>query len=368
MPSTPIPAFYLKAFDDKAAWDNFEKTTWLTLDAVTTLIGFGNLLKFRHLLKLHKANHVIKLKLGLATVEVASGALGTILNFVNECDPGAEKNNNGKKTFCQHLRDFLILLDIATLSVDGIDNLLRTQARKTRDVGYELIEKTKDTNKQNKINKIVDDLDEFADEKIRSLNIGDDIANSADDFVDVTEIPKITSKVKKLYNFKSFDIVVVDRNNKEFVKLFNAWKDNPIVEGVFFRKNNRYNRYRLNVKGPRIYLFKGDTVEGVFNIKKHTLQHEIFHVEMHGHLIKKLGIEKYNKIVDKIPTYIKEEYVVHRFLKTKTKALNKAEFRTELNNINLKYRKEAGLPPLTKEYLDKSWTLKNELRKVNIKY
>ena len=45
------------------------------------------------------------------------------------------------------------------------------------------------------------------------------------------------------------------------------------------------------------------------------------------------------------------------------------EIKKELNYINDKYRMEAGIKTtITLEYLEKTWTLKNELRRININY
>ena len=157
LPNRIIPAFYLKAFDDKNSWSNFEKQVWLAIDVITTITGVGNLLKFRHLAKLQEAKAVFSLKLGLATIEVTSGTLGILLNFVNDCDPEAKD-----KSFCQYLREFLIILDIATLSIDGIDNLLRLKARQIIDSGESIIKKLDDAENINTIEKISEDLLELS--------------------------------------------------------------------------------------------------------------------------------------------------------------------------------------------------------------
>jgi hypothetical protein len=320
LPSTPIPAFYLKAFDDKAAWDNFEKTTWLTLDAVTTLIGFGNLLKFRHLLKLHKANHVIKLKLGLATVEVASGALGTILNFVNECDPGAEKNNNGKKTFCQHLRDFLILLDIATLSVDGIDNLLRTQARKTRDVGYELIEKTKDVEKQREINRITDSLDLFA-KPAKDGKLGGKVLKAK-------QIRKLRGELKK---HGGLLILEEDLLNKKIINQFKAIN---------------INGYKFEKAQDLFYFMKKEGFAGAYDAKTRQMvlgsestELVAFHEKAHLQHFEELG-EVYNSL----KTWEKETYVWEQIW-SRRRYWTKKELQVSLSYVN-RERAKAGIPIL----------------------
>lgn len=107
-----VPAFYLKAFADKNAFANLEKATWLTVDIVTTFTGVGNLLKLRHLKT--AISGMKALKILIAGVEVASGALGLMLNFVEKCD------NPKDDSFCNKLRTFLIYVDLATLGVDAL--------------------------------------------------------------------------------------------------------------------------------------------------------------------------------------------------------------------------------------------------------
>ena len=143
----------------------------------------------------------------------------------------------------------------------------------------------------------------------------------------------------------------------------------PGVEGVFFPRSGTYGRYGVKVKGPKIYIFMGNTSEGYLTVKGHTLQHEIFHAEMHANLIDKLWLKKYQELIDKIPTHIKEEYVVHRFLKIKSKVMNDLEIEREIELFNMRYRPNSGLNTLlSKEYLEKEWNLKNELKKIKIYY
>lgn len=119
LPDTIVPAFYLKAFDDKNAWANFEKSVWLGVDIVTTITGFGNLLKLRHLKHLQTTVEYIRIASG--TLQVASGIVGTMLNFVNDC------TGDG---FCARLRKYLFWLDLATFSVDAItERMIRNSAR-----------------------------------------------------------------------------------------------------------------------------------------------------------------------------------------------------------------------------------------------
>lgn len=115
-----IPAFYLKAFDDKAAWKNFDKGTWLALDIITTLSGVGNVLKFRHLTKLSniaKATGVVSkgikttryIKLAVGFVEIASGVINSLITLSN-----CEDSKNSK--ICKSVQKYLFLLEVLSIA------------------------------------------------------------------------------------------------------------------------------------------------------------------------------------------------------------------------------------------------------------
>jgi hypothetical protein len=119
-----IPAFYLKAFDDKKKWENYEKDAWIALDIVITLTAVGNLARLRYLTYLSKTGKVVKLVSG--SLFLASSVLQTMLNFVNDCSEG---------TFCAKLRKYLFWVDLATIGVDIIaGRMLRKSAREALDV------------------------------------------------------------------------------------------------------------------------------------------------------------------------------------------------------------------------------------------
>lgn len=149
----PLPAFYLKAFDDKGAWENFEKATWLTVDIITTATGVGNLLKLRHLLKLKTAYAYLKLAYGV--VEVSSGILSIALNFVDKCED---------KTFCNKLRQYLFWFEICTLSADTLTTrILRKQAREAKEALKVFKAKVKNTKKQKQLDELEAHLNQVAE-------------------------------------------------------------------------------------------------------------------------------------------------------------------------------------------------------------
>jgi hypothetical protein len=150
-----IPAFYLKAFDDKNTWENFEKSAWLALDVLTTFTAVGNLLKLRYLVHISKGMYYLKLASGV--VQLASGIAGVLLNFVDNCGDG---------TFCQKLRNYLFWLDIATISVDAItERMLRRSAREALDEMSETIRRQQPSIKEH--------LDEMAEAGTRASKNGD---------------------------------------------------------------------------------------------------------------------------------------------------------------------------------------------------
>lgn len=125
IPSRTIPAFFLKAFEQKNSVANLEKAVWLTVDIVTTVSGVGNLLKLRHLRHLSKLGRAVRIL--IAGTEVLSGTLSTILHFVNECKEGS---------LCDKLRTYLFWLDIGSLGTDLLTKRLLQKA--ARDAEKEL--------------------------------------------------------------------------------------------------------------------------------------------------------------------------------------------------------------------------------------
>jgi hypothetical protein len=149
----PLPAFYLKAFDDKGAWENFEKTTWLAVDIITTATGIGNLLKLRHLLKLKTAYAYLKLAYGV--MEVSSGILSIALNFIDDCE---------NKAFCNKLRQYLFWFEICTLSADALTTrIFRKQAREAKEALKAFKTKVKNIKKQKQLDELEVHLNQVAE-------------------------------------------------------------------------------------------------------------------------------------------------------------------------------------------------------------
>lgn len=110
-----IPAFYLKAFDDKGDWENVWTLIEYIIDVASLLVGIGH---FNLLLKATKSYRYIKLAFG--GLEIASAGIGIAINLTRK---------NILKGHTQKLQNFLFWFDLCTLSGDALSRrILRNQA------------------------------------------------------------------------------------------------------------------------------------------------------------------------------------------------------------------------------------------------
>ncbi|UFH30757.1 hypothetical protein LNP04_12305 [Chryseobacterium sp. C-71] len=126
-----VPVFVLKMIDDLGDKSDAETVLGYAVDGVLTLSGVGNLTKLRHLkwaaLGMQETALVSKtgLRIVLGGVEFTSGVLGFFANFV-ECSPNDD--------FCKNVKNFIMLLQLATLSVSAVDTVstlaLKASARR----------------------------------------------------------------------------------------------------------------------------------------------------------------------------------------------------------------------------------------------
>ncbi len=269
------------------------------------------------------------------------------------------------------------LQDVGVIFVAGSDDTVAAIYRgvpiasgKPKDVSRHLREAFDIKGKTN-LKKHLDELVAEVEEKAISFNFARQISKQLGDELDISVLPQIVARIRRTTFYKNFDIIVVDRNNYKYRRLFQIWQDNPRSYGFFVRsKKARLRDYNnVIVDGPKIYLFSGEVIGEILTLNKHTLQHELFHVEMHAKLIDQLGMKRYLILDAKIPTHIREEYVVHRLLNSGGKAVEAKEIGREINLINKEYRPNAGInKSLTKDYLKNRWNLKNELKKIGITY
>lgn len=366
-----VPAFMIKLNRDEQFWHNVMKAVEYAVDVAAIVLSYGTLSEL-------VAAEVLTSLAVVRGIGAVAGLSSGLLNLVMKLS-NSEDSPLGKT-----LSEYLFWVELLSLSGEltaAIRNGLKRSAMNLVETEEDLVNLEKQLDDavieedgtvrkltQGEKDEIIQEMKAaagVAEEKVKNL----DIVDEAGDILDVSKLARIGERIRESTKLNNFEILVVDRNNQAFSKMFKAWQNNHnIVEGVFIPKSGIYPKYGGYVKGPKIYLFSGIHPRGGVVLKNHTLQHEIFHAEMHAKLIEQLGFEKYQKVINKIPMHIKEEYVVHRFLRAKPKALNIEELSNEFKRINSHYRKLAGQPSLTETYLKNEWTLKNELKKLKIYY
>ncbi|MDC8006033.1 hypothetical protein POV27_18420 [Aureisphaera galaxeae] len=185
IPTNVIPAFYLKAFDDKQRWSNVDKGIWLGVDVVTTITGFGNLLKLRHLrhltkLGLIKPNRILfNIKTAVSIAEITSGTLNAMLTLADSDSPFANK-----------LREYLFWLEMVSLGSDVlVERLLRKSARETLDVGEDLLYSSPNNVKKKELEQTLYHLAQIVEE---SADYSSRFARTFSKAVD-----KVSAKIKK---------------------------------------------------------------------------------------------------------------------------------------------------------------------------
>ncbi|WP_298778380.1 hypothetical protein [uncultured Polaribacter sp.] len=177
-----LPMFMVQAMSTKNATVNLESSIILGVDVISTVSGIGNLGKLRHLKNLSKLQK--QLKVTLATAEVTTGSLGIMVDLLkDEICPDESSNNN--KTTCDKVRTFLTILELASLSADGLlTQVLKKSADDALAVIDDLPSSVSDVNK----NAIKNDLQKLA-------NAGDELADLARTFKG--DIPNFYNSVKK---------------------------------------------------------------------------------------------------------------------------------------------------------------------------
>lgn len=162
----PIPAFYLKAFDDKAAWENFEKGLWLIVDIASTFTGIGNLTKLRYLVK---ASKLMKLKTVFGVIQVASSVTSIGLALI-------ENSNN--RELVNKIRSYLFWAEICTLGADELaTRILTKQAVEARTVLAEYRTMAKNKKQLGEIDEFGGHLDEIVTKGIFSKIVGKPISS-----------------------------------------------------------------------------------------------------------------------------------------------------------------------------------------------
>jgi|GEM_PF-2363429 len=146
-----VPAFFIKANEDKTFWANIITGIEYSLDILTILSGIGNITKFRYLYRLEQAaGAMATFRLATGAIEISSGAVSAMV-----------KLSGTKNEFALALQKHLVYLELIALSGElsiAIRNRLKSSAEEvlkhTDDIEKELddlIERTKNNAEKDKI-------------------------------------------------------------------------------------------------------------------------------------------------------------------------------------------------------------------------
>lgn len=173
-----IPAFFLKANEDKSYWSNVITGIEYGVDVLTTLSGVGNIAKFRHLTKLAKvaskaskfnkaknyANAVSKIRLAAGVIEISSGTVNGLIKLANlENSP-----------FWKELSTLLFWLELLSLGGEltaAIKGGLRKSADDLLKYEDEIIERANREGVED-VDGLIDELDYLKDSGIKVVGPG----------------------------------------------------------------------------------------------------------------------------------------------------------------------------------------------------
>jgi hypothetical protein len=302
LPDQVIPAFYLKAFDDKSAWANFEKSVWLTIDVVTTLIGVGELMQLRHLLKLRSVGGVFRVLNG--AVQVASGTLGIMLDLVGKCQ---------NERFCEKLRNFLFWLDLATIGADALTfTMLRRSAREALD--------EMPANVKAKHPDVESQLDEIAASG-RSRKMGQKITKA--------ELVRVEKFLKEM----GCEFQMVPEVGEHVIPtFFDAMRQPTVI------KKNAWAMFVTDGKRMRLVL------------RQNATGYEFFHELMHLRHARQLGLTNYYRLGNtSYGTLVKEQYVMDKIIQNKH-FFTRAEIYHAWEYVNLSVYSNFGKDPIPLDF------------------
>ncbi|UOX34872.1 hypothetical protein LXD69_05015 [Flavobacterium sediminilitoris] len=165
-----LPAFFLKANEDKAFWSNVITGIEYTVDAITTLSGFGNLAKFRHLQRIVKVatkykffdkakkfNYLAKIRFGVSVIEISSGSLNALLKLTGLADT----------KFGKALTEYLFWLELLSLGGEitaAIKGGLRKSAKEVLEHTDDLKKTAKNADEAKQIDEVIEHLEDVAGE------------------------------------------------------------------------------------------------------------------------------------------------------------------------------------------------------------
>ncbi|HRG87608.1 MAG TPA: hypothetical protein PLW44_01215 [Chitinophagales bacterium] len=338
VPKFVIPAFYLLAVEDQNFWANFQFGVQIGIEIITTISGVGNLFKLRHLRHLSKLEGVV---VSMGAIQVVSGTVGVMLNFVDE-------NDAKYGPFCDKLRNVLIWIDLASLGADAIASKL------LKDAAKEALEESRKL-------KLV--LEEEAERATKEAEKAAEIAK------DEAEIEKIQNELKKIAGEEKLIIVsnpfdelggkYLKKRDLKTLKLF--LKEKYGVELRFIDKELAYQKLPAIRNGQKTWIrsselfedWKSRKVFGKFDegpppmiilrqgqASELTVFHEMVHMEVWYKKLPKMHIAE------------EETYVFEQIFKAKDNmSWTDAELIDALTYVN-RIRGKYGLEKIVNPYIE----------------
>ena len=157
--------------------------------------------------------------------------------------------------------------------------------------------------------------------------------------ITLAKFNKIAKRIKEEYGVNMF---LVDRNNEQWAELFKRWQKKPL-DGMWVDQPLTSKNYGIPLDGPALYLFRGSTSKGIYEVTSYTVQHELFHLKM-WNSIKELFPKNYLTKFHEIPDEIHETFVLSEFVKVKkyTKWSDQ-DILSDLNAFNDNFKRNMSL-------------------------
>ncbi|WP_130735944.1 hypothetical protein [Flavobacterium sp. J27] len=256
-----IPIFVLKYIDDAGDQSDTENMLGYLIDGILTFSGIGNLSKLRHLRWAALAEGQVGLftKTGfrviLGGVEFSSGVIGFFASFVSCTLPTVPDTPENAQVwddyrFCQNMHTFIMIFQLATLSISAGDTIaslaLKKQAARVIEkagggvdnvtIKSNLIDKLENTNTSGASQQIIDETAEKITDlgKSKYLNYAADLLVQVDKIYDKIQ-PKILNRISNgngVFNKKFFNLNFDENNLKIIIQDFiqNGINDQKIIE------------------------------------------------------------------------------------------------------------------------------------------
>ena len=315
-----IPAFYLKAFDDKSAWENFEKAVWLAVDIISTFTGIGNLIKLRRLIQTEKTVYLI-IKTTFGTIQVASGTISIGISLIE---------NSKNKNLINKIREYLFWVEICTLGADILSTkILSKKAQEAQEALHAYRKTVRNEEELKQIDEFSDHLEEIADldnlgkgVSGRGRRLGQRLSKSAlNDLVNYLKREGVAFEIfpeKGAFEIKDF----IGANGKNLIM-------QSATQAAFVYTN----------KSSKFCVREGVTV------------FEFLHEFIHFKHSRKLGLEKYHSLggYGTAGELVKEKLVFDKMVEYKD-FLTKKELERSLEYLNEDIYHIRGIDPISFDF------------------